>query len=96
MRDSFRICNILLSFSDPHSPEWKERVNKIPVMAKKKMAESGKLMIGYQSIPEKNIGNCFRMAVTALPKPEKEDMTRVIKEIREIVNECQNTENTTS
>ena len=64
-------------------------MDKVAIRAKGDMAKRGKVMLPYQSIPSKSIGNCFRMVVTALPKRNDQSMNAVLDEIWEVVQNYQ-------
>ena len=59
---------------------WKE-LSSIPPKIKKQMTMDGTLLVGYQPLAYKNLGNFFRMVVHAVPRPTNQDMDFVLDEI---------------
>ena len=59
---------------------WKELSN-IPPKIKKQMTMDGTLLVGYQPLAYKNLGNFFRMVMHAVPRPTNQDMDFVLDEI---------------
>ncbi len=59
---------------------WQE-LSTVPPRVKEALIRKGSLMIGYQPLPHKGMGNFFRMVVHAVPRPSEEDMRFVIEEI---------------
>ncbi|XP_055541716.1 acidic amino acid decarboxylase GADL1 isoform X2 [Wyeomyia smithii] len=60
---------------------WWAQIYKITALIKEKMVKRGSVLIGYVPIPNKNIGNFFRMVVTCHPRPTYESMRYVLDEI---------------
>jgi len=56
-----------------------EQHSKLVNELKRRMLESGTMMIAYQTIPEKRIPACFRLTISALPQYTKEDIDFVIR-----------------
>jgi sulfinoalanine decarboxylase/aspartate 1-decarboxylase len=50
-------------------------------LIKEKMIMKGTLMIGYQPLKYKNLGNFFRMVVHCLPPPTDKEMDFVLVSI---------------
>lgn len=64
--------------------EWWDSIYKIVLEIKKKMPIAGNLMIGVGSLPNKNIGNFFRVVVTTHCRPTTERMDFILKEIERL------------
>lgn len=62
------------------SPDEQE-ISRLTAKIKEKMTLAGTLMIGYQPLAQKNLGNFFRMVVHGVPHPSKADMDFVLNEI---------------
>ncbi|XP_058821927.1 acidic amino acid decarboxylase GADL1 [Topomyia yanbarensis] len=60
---------------------WWSRIYEITALIKEKMVKRGSVLIGFVPLPNKKIGNFFRMVVTCHPKPTYESMQFVINEI---------------
>ena len=56
-------------------------------LIKERMIKEGSLMIGYQPLKHKNLGNFFRMVVHCLPPPTNKEMDFVLDEIERIGND---------
>ena len=65
---------------DRNDAFWKE-VSTIPPKIKKAMTLDGTLLIGYQPLAYKKLGNFFRMVVHGVPRPSNQDMDFVLDEI---------------
>lgn len=68
----------------PEDANWWEELTTIPPKVKEAMIRSGSLMIGYQPLPHKGLGNFFRMVVHGVPHPSSADMKFIIEEIDRI------------
>ena len=58
-----------------------ELLSKVAPIIKKRMMESGSLMIGYQPLSTKNLPNFFRLSLTCFPEPNQQDMDFILDEI---------------
>ncbi|XP_058453024.1 acidic amino acid decarboxylase GADL1-like isoform X2 [Malaya genurostris] len=63
---------------------WWTRIYEITALIKENMVKRGSLLIGFVPLPNKNIGNFFRMVVTCHPRPSHESMLFVIDEIARV------------
>ena len=62
--------------------EWWEELSTIPPKVKEAMMCSGTLMISYQPLPHKGLGNFFRLVVHGVPPHHSSaDMKFIIEEI---------------
>lgn len=61
--------------------EWWEKLYKVTSKIKERMTLEGSLMIGYTPLPQKNLGNFFRMVVNCQPPPTESSMDYVIQQI---------------
>ena len=68
----------------PEDDDWWKELSTIPPKVKEAMIRSGSLMIGYQPLPHKGLGNFFRMVVHCVPHPSSADMEFIIEEIDRI------------
>ena len=68
----------------PEDASWWKELSTIPPKVKEAMIRSGSLMIGYQPLPHKGLGNFFRMVVHGVPHPSSSDMKFIIEEIDRI------------
>ena len=61
--------------------EWWKELSTIPPKVKEAMMCSGTLMISYQPLPHKGLGNFFRLVVHGVPHHSSTDMKFIIEEI---------------
>ena len=61
--------------------DWWKELYTIPPRLKRAMVHEGSLMIAYQPLPHKGLGNFFRMVVMTVPQPETSHMKFVVEEI---------------
>ncbi|RLU22472.1 hypothetical protein DMN91_004750 [Ooceraea biroi] len=67
--------------------EWWAKLYAVTVKIKERMLLAGSLMIGYTPLPQRNIGNFFRMVVSCQPPPSISSMDHVIGEIEKFAIE---------
>lgn len=67
--------------------EFWDNIYETVLVIKEKMVRAGTLMIGYAPLPNRNIGNFFRMVVTCHSRPTKDSMDFVLKEIERLGEE---------
>lgn len=92
--DRFEYTNICFWYI-PHkfrdveeeNEEWWDNIYETVLKIKEKMVTQGTLMIGYAPLPNKNIGNFFRMVVTAHSRPTRDSMDFILKEIERLGEE---------
>jgi hypothetical protein len=65
-------------------PLTRETLSKIAPEIKRRMMESGSLMIGYQPLSTKELPNFFRLTLTCFPQPTKQDMDYIVNEIERL------------
>lgn len=63
------------------TPDWWERLYVLTVEIKKRLILEGSLMISYMPLPQKELGNFFRMVVNCQPPPTKSSMDYAISQI---------------
>ncbi|KAL6262929.1 hypothetical protein P5V15_005717 [Pogonomyrmex californicus] len=83
----YHCCNICFWYVPPtmrnqkETPAWWEKLYQVTIEIKKRMNINGSLMIGYTPLPQKELGNFFRMVVNCQPPPTKSSMDYVIRQI---------------
>jgi len=65
-------------------PLSRDILGKVAPEIKKRMMESGTLMIGYQPLSTKGLPNFFRLTLSCFPQSTEEDMDFVINEIERL------------
>lgn len=65
------------------SDKWWNEVYSVAPKLKEKLVLSGKVMIGYQPLSHKGLGNFFRFVITCHPQRDEAFIESVIKEIDE-------------
>lgn len=68
----------------PETPEWWEKLSKVPSIIKARMVQEGTMMIGYQPLASKNLVNFFRLVNTSTPMTTNADMDFVLDEIERL------------
>jgi len=63
------------------TPRWWEKLYAVTIEIKTRMILEGSLMISYMPLPQKEIGNFFRMVVNCQPPPTQSSMDYVINQI---------------
>lgn len=58
-----------------------EVLHKVCPAIKEKMMQEGKIMVNYQPLSSKKLPNFFRLVLTCIPAPNKEDMDFFVDEI---------------
>lgn len=61
--------------------DWWQKLYVITTTIKKRLTLEGSLLISYIPLPQKNIGNFFRMIVNCQPPPSESSMDYVIRQI---------------
>lgn len=63
------------------TPAWWKKLHEVTTQLKKRMTLDGSLMISYMPLPQKELGNFFRMVVNCQPPPTKSSMDYAINQI---------------
>lgn len=66
-----------------------EKLSKVAPLIKKRMMETGSLMIGYQPLSSKRLPNFFRLSITCFPERSKQDMDYIIQQIEVLAKDIQ-------
>lgn len=89
--DRFQYTNICFWYipmkfrnAEEENDEWWDNIYETVLKVKEKMHTQGTLMIGYAPLPNKGIGNFFRMVVTTHCRPTRESMDFILKEIERL------------
>lgn len=89
--DTFQYTNVCFWYipkkfrnADVENEEWWDNIYNTVLRIKEKMVTNGTLMIGYAPLPNKGIGNFFRMVVTCHSRPTRESMDFVMTEIEQL------------
>lgn len=69
------------------TPDWWQQLYKIAPLLKEKMIMKGTLMVGYSPLPNKSIGNFFRMVIACFPPAQTSDIDFVLDEIERLAYE---------
>lgn len=76
-----------MQIREPRDEKWWQCIYKITSCIKEKMMKIGNLMVSYQPLASKNLGNFFRMVVTCQPPATYESMDFVLNQIEKIAEE---------
>ncbi|CAA9995519.1 unnamed protein product [Nesidiocoris tenuis] len=91
--DKFETTNVCFWFIPPRlrdceeTEDWWRQIHKVGPALKKKLVESGDMMIGYQPLEHRNLKNFFRMVVTCHPPRTKSDMDSAVELIEKYGNQ---------
>ncbi|CAB0016707.1 unnamed protein product [Nesidiocoris tenuis] len=91
--DEFETTNVCFWFIPPRlrdcdeTEDWWSQIHKVGPALKKKLVESGDMMIGYQPLEHRNLKNFFRMVVTCHPPRTKSDMDSAVGLIEKYGNQ---------
>lgn len=64
--------------------DWWKTLYSVTVEIKKRLILEGSLMINYTPLPQKELGNFFRMVVNCQPPPTKSSMDYAIDQIEKV------------
>ncbi|XP_012222395.1 cysteine sulfinic acid decarboxylase [Linepithema humile] len=84
---AYQCCNVCFWYIPPsmrekeENEDWWHKLYVITTTIKKRLTLEGSLLIGYTPLPQKNIGNFFRMVVNCQPPPTESSMDYVIRQI---------------
>lgn len=92
-KENFEYTNICFWYipralrGERETEEWWERVYAYVALIKEKMIDRGTMMITYCPLPNRKLGNFFRMVVTCFPPATKESMQFILDEIEKLAEE---------
>ncbi|XP_011693292.1 PREDICTED: cysteine sulfinic acid decarboxylase isoform X1 [Wasmannia auropunctata] len=87
VQSDYQCCNICFWYipkvmrNQKETKDWWKRLYAVTAEIKKRLMLEGNLMISYMPLPQKNLGNFFRMVVNCQPPPTESSMNHVIKQI---------------
>ena len=70
--------------NQPESAEWWSELSTIAPIIKKRMVESGTMMIGYLPQARKNRVNFFRVVIPCQPPATHQDMDFIVEEMNRL------------
>jgi sulfinoalanine decarboxylase len=68
----------------PRDEKWWKNISMLTALIKERMVMNGNLMVGYQPLHHKNVGNFFRMVITCHPSATKDSMNFVLDQVEKI------------
>ncbi|KAL0132036.1 hypothetical protein PUN28_000067 [Cardiocondyla obscurior] len=87
VQSHYQCCNVCFWYipstmrNQKETPAWWKKLYEITTLIKKRMTLDGSLMISYTPLPQKELGNFFRMVVNCQPPPTKSSMDYAISQI---------------